>query len=114
MPPLPSGVILIWSGAIVDIPAGYILCNGAGGSPDLRNRFIVGAGDTYDPADTGGALTHAHDFTSDGHSHGPAGPPAIQAGSDQPQNSTTDTDSGTTDPASSLPPYYALAYIMKT
>lgn len=41
--PIPSGVILLWSGSIATIPAGWYLCNGSNGTPDLRNRFIVGA-----------------------------------------------------------------------
>ena len=40
---IPSGVILMWSGSIATIPTGWLLCNGSSGTPDLRNRFIVGA-----------------------------------------------------------------------
>ena len=40
---VPSGVIMMWSGSIATIPAGYVLCNGSNGTPDLRDRFIVGA-----------------------------------------------------------------------
>lgn len=40
---VPSGVILMWSGSIASIPAGYVLCNGSNGTPDLRNSFIVAA-----------------------------------------------------------------------
>jgi hypothetical protein len=42
--PIPSGGILLWSGSIGSIPAGYVFCNGNNGTPDLRDRFIVGAG----------------------------------------------------------------------
>ncbi len=56
---IPSGGIIMWSGAIVDIPSGWYLCNGSNGTPDLRNRFIVGAGDTYAVDATGGEATHA-------------------------------------------------------
>lgn len=52
---MPSGGIILWSGAIVDIPSGWYLCNGANSTPDLRNKFIVGAGDSYAVAATGGA-----------------------------------------------------------
>lgn len=45
-------MILIWSGAIVDIPAGWALCDGNNGTPDLRGKFIVGAGGILDPGDT--------------------------------------------------------------
>ena len=40
---IPSGVIVMWSGSIASIPSGWYLCNGSNGTPDLRNRFIIGA-----------------------------------------------------------------------
>lgn len=40
---IPAGCILMWSGAIADIPAGWVLCDGNNGTPDLRDRFVVGA-----------------------------------------------------------------------
>lgn len=46
------GIIVLWYGAIVDIPAGWQLCDGTNGTPDLRNKFIAGAGDTYAVDDT--------------------------------------------------------------
>jgi hypothetical protein len=39
----PSGGIIMWSGTIATIPSGWLLCNGSSGTPDLRNRFIIGA-----------------------------------------------------------------------
>jgi microcystin-dependent protein len=39
---VPAGAIMMWSGTVP--PAGWALCNGSGGTPDLRERFIVGAG----------------------------------------------------------------------
>lgn len=41
---VPIGTIVMWSGSITEIPSGWQLCDGTNGSPDLRNRFIVGAG----------------------------------------------------------------------
>lgn len=52
--PVPIGGIIMWSGSIASIPAGWALCNGSNGTPDLRNRFIVGAGSIYSPGNTGG------------------------------------------------------------
>lgn len=46
------GIICLWEGAIVDIPAGWQLCDGTNGTPDLRNKFVIGAGDTYAVNDT--------------------------------------------------------------
>jgi hypothetical protein len=67
--PIPSGAILLWSGSIGSIPAGYVLCNGNNSTPDLRDRFIVGAGSTYAVDATGGSAdatlpTHTHTATS--------------------------------------------------
>lgn len=65
---LPLGVIMIWSGSIATIPSGWSLCNGSGGTPDLRNRFVIGAGSTYAVNATGGATTAT--TSSDGaHTH---------------------------------------------
>ena len=44
---VPSGIIAIWSGASDNVPAGWYLCDGKNGTPDLRSKFIVGAGTTY-------------------------------------------------------------------
>lgn len=52
---VPSGAIMMWSGSIASIPSGWLLCDGTNGTPDLRDRFIVGAGDGYAVGDTGGA-----------------------------------------------------------
>ena len=76
--PIPAGGILLWSGSIGSIPAGYVLCNGSNGTPDLRDRFIVGAGSTYSVDATGGSanaivVSHTHTATSavtdSGHQH---------------------------------------------
>ena len=54
---LPAGVIVAWSGSQASIPSGWVLCNGSNSTPDLRNRFIVGAGSgsNYTPGNTGGS-----------------------------------------------------------
>jgi hypothetical protein len=67
--PIPAGGIFLWSGSIGSIPAGYVLCNGSNGTPDLRDRFIVGAGSTYAVDATGGSadatvVSHTHTATS--------------------------------------------------
>lgn len=50
------GMIMLWNGAVVDIPSGWHLCDGTVGTPDLRNKFVIGAGLAYNPDDT--ALTN--------------------------------------------------------
>ena len=46
---------MIWSGASNAIPSGWVLCNGSNGTPDLRNRFVVGAAGNYSVGNTGGS-----------------------------------------------------------
>jgi hypothetical protein len=50
----------MWAGLVANIPAGWLLCNGANGTPDLRDRFIVGAANGANPGATGGIGTHTH------------------------------------------------------
>lgn len=52
---VPAGCITLWSGAVANIPEGWALCDGQSGTPDLRGRFVLGAGGDYDPEETGGA-----------------------------------------------------------
>ena len=49
-----SGMIIAWSGAVSDIPTGFVLCDGNNSTPDLRDRFIIGAGNNFNPGNTGG------------------------------------------------------------
>jgi microcystin-dependent protein len=115
----PAGGIILWSGSIASVPSGWALCNGSSGTPDLRDRFIVGAGSTYAVNDTGGfntvtlttaqMPTHTHtnsvstvnlDHThtgsgntgdnSVGHNHGVSGTTAIQ-NADHGHSGATDT-----------------------
>lgn len=136
--PIPAGVITMWSGSVASIPAGWYLCDGSNSTPDLRNRFVVGAGSTYSVADTGGSAdaivvshTHSASVTDPGHTHayrtGAGGPPYDQVSiSSQSQYnvgtstlsattgiSVTNSTTGSSGTNANLPPYYALAYIMK-
>lgn len=52
-----KGMILLWSGATNTIPNGWALCNGQNGTPNLVDRFIVGAGSAYAVGATGGSST---------------------------------------------------------
>ena len=72
---VPVGGIIMWSGSASNVPGGWKLCNGSNNTPDLRNRFIVGAGDEYGVGNKGGqkevALTtnemprHYHEYVGD-------------------------------------------------
>jgi microcystin-dependent protein len=123
----------MWSGSVASIPSGWYLCNGSNSTPDLRNKFVVAAGSTYAVGDTGGSanaivVSHTHTVTDPGHLHtyDKATTTSVQSGTNTPcfvGNSSTNTGSATTgisiDSAgasgtnANLPPYYALAYIMK-
>ncbi len=128
---VPQGVIAMWSGSIKNIPSGWALCDGKNGTPDLRNRFIVGAGNSYAIGNTGGekevVLTIAQ---MPRHDHGVmeyAGPwksgvtnlnAHISASTNGWSSSFTSFTGGNTNGETvaheNRPPYYALAYIMKT
>lgn len=152
---IPSGLISMWSGTIATIPSGWYLCNGANGTPDLRNKFIVGADAdvtsiakttiTGVATQTGGskdaiAVSHTHTATSTstvtdpGHFHQSAGNGAPNGGGagscltnfgNSPNQtlsattgisvatSTTVASAGSSGTNANLPPYYALAFIMK-
>ena len=58
---IPAGLIAMWSGLLANMPAGWALCDGQNGTPDLRSKFVKGAAAGVDPGATGGAATHTHD-----------------------------------------------------
>lgn len=74
---MPRGIVSMWSGTLTDIPAGWALCDGTNGTPDLTDKFIVGAGGRWSPGDVGGtadavvvAHTHSASASNSGsHSH---------------------------------------------
>jgi hypothetical protein len=169
------GMIVLWSGTTVTIPTGWRLCDGGGGTPDLRDRFVIGAGNTYPVGGTGGTkdatlVSHSHTISSSSanagnhahtisgntggggsHSHtytgrsgstkvdnsGMIGAPSYPLASTTATTSTignhthsvsgststtgnhkhtitsTCGSAGTNGTGKNLPPYYALAYIMR-
>jgi len=150
---IPSGLISMWSGTIASIPSGWVLCNGSNSTPDLRNRFIIGAHSddvgvakttvTSSSTTTGGTKDaivvshthtatsvvtdpgHLHTFTNYSISNGGATTPVIGSSNVTATVSTnsavtgisvatTNSTEGSSGTNQNLPPYYALAYIMKT
>lgn len=144
---VPQGGIIMWSGAIADIPGGWFFCDGDNGTPDLRDRFIVGA--KQDDAgvaktnverilyQTGGMLSHSHmyetlehthELTEYGHEHYTSHYLEVGTGEGfYPWDYQYPTDLGYADivaessevftmiyDADVVPPYYALAFIMKS
>ena len=130
-----SGMIMLWSGSSASIPTGWVLCNGSSSTPDLRDRFVVGAGSTYAVGATGGSanaitVSHTHTITDPGHLHTETsvayGGQSAGAGGYNIYNSPTAPNTGTSTTGltvntsgssgtnANLPPYYALCYIMKS
>lgn len=97
---VPAGCILAWSGLEADIPDGFYVCDGANSTPDLRDRFVVGAGLNYTIGATGGSKSHVHDD--------PGGDGAIMR-----DNTDGRHSGGVTVEDEGVPPYYAVFYIMK-
>lgn len=61
---VPVGAIVIWSGTIDNIPSNWALCDGQDGRPDLRNKFVVGAGDRYNVNDIGAEIATSEGITN--------------------------------------------------
>lgn len=124
---IPPGAIILWSGAIADIPDGWVLCDGTSGAPDLTDRFVIhadaDAAGTRNVGDTGGEHTHtltiaempAHTHTlqaatgDGGYTRG-----VKDATSDEglPFDVINPAGGGNAHPI--INKFYALAYIMKT
>ena len=151
---VPIGSIVLWYGSVASIPTGWSLCNGTTvngyATPDLRNQFVVGAGDSYSVADSGGSSSttlttsqlpsHSHTATSSvsdpGHFHVYQNQVAVIDAGERPWPasnndcrlddanttsattgitvSTTIDNTGSGASIENRPPYYALAYIMRT
>lgn len=107
------GTIWEWAGSIASIPTGFVLCDGTEGTPDLRNKFVVGAGDSFAVNEVGGVTIHNHPFTGDGHTHDVATELEINPGAEIDDTTASTAITGTSDNKSQRPPFYALAYLMK-
>ena len=140
---IPAGLIAMWSGSIGSIPSGWYLCDGSNGTPNLTDRFIIGAGSTYAVNGTGGvssvtlttnnlpAHTHTATVTDPGHTHSSnaqqqnssnqlAGGGGFTTASATATINTattgisvTNASTGSGTSFSILNPYYALAFIQK-
>lgn len=144
-----TGMIIMWSGTIATIPSGWVLCDGTNSTPDLRDKFVIGASQdsggaartnvTGSLTQTGGTkdaivVSHSHTATDSGHTHSlsnprqpgggviggntntPAAAPngGVIATTDSGTANITVSTTGSSGTNQNLPPYYALAFIMKT
>ena len=118
-----SGMILMYTGTTA--PTGWALCNGSNGTPDLRDRFIVGSGSSYSVGNTGGSNSvnlnvnqipsHTHSYV--GHTYPGSGAEQNQSGGPEDRTSfnvgKTTGGSGGGQAHENRPPYYALCFIVK-
>ena len=115
-----TGMIIAWSGSTASIPTGFVLCDGNNSTPDLRDKFIIGAGNNYNVGATGGSkdailVSHSHTTLNFVARSGYAEPRNFGVGTDGNCNNTGGTDTqGESGTDKNLPPYHALCYIMKT
>lgn len=137
----PLGLIGMFEGLISNIPDGWVLCDGSNGTPDLRDKFIIGSSvDSGEQSVTsitgvntkiGGnkdaiVVAHTHDITDPGHTHTVVGAnngenasgtssSADDATKTTSKNTTgiTINSTGSSGTNANLPPYYALAFIMR-
>ena len=148
----PYGAIVIWSGDPASLPTGWVLCDGTNSTPDLRDKFVINAGNTYTKGASGGTANitltntelpaHRHYTTTSSHSHAHSirtefgrsrgiNYTAINGQYMQAANSNAfisnhpfkgrahthvhyASNTGGNSSFSNIPPYYALAFIMKT
>ena len=74
---VPRGIITMWSGAVNTVPSGWALCDGTNGTPNLKDKFVLGAGSVYSVGGTGGEAAHtlitaempSHTHVQDAHGH---------------------------------------------
>ena len=120
-----SGMIIMWNSTVASIPTGWVLCDGNNSTPDLRNRFVVGAGTggNYSPGDTGGAnsvtLTldqipaHTHTWDRQDVSINNGYRPWPANNNDCSRSTQNTGSAGGGQSHENRPPYYALMFIMK-
>ena len=123
---VPTGVILMWSGSVGTIPTGWALCDGTSGRPDLRDRFVLGAGNDFAVGATGGERTHTltkAEIPPHAHTYNTAAmdDDDTTGGTQTPRSMTVGTNTGDGSAGgllgqahNNMPPYYALCFIIKT
>lgn len=120
---LPVGIIAIWSGSSENVPDKWQICDGTNGTPNLKDKFVLGAGTEHTIGETGGEENHIltveempkHYHTMDANASGTSagqmhGEIIIKSdGATKRASSSV----GGNQPHNNMPPYYTLCYIMK-
>ena len=117
-----TGMIIAWYGSIASIPSGFVICDGNNNTPDLRDKFIIGAGNNYAVDATGGQAdaivpNHTHPTTFDNKKYFPGGGStsvSFGGAGGYPADTFSMDNTGGGGAHENRPPYYALCYIMKT
>ncbi len=123
---VPVGGIVLWSGDLEAIPVGWALCDGENETPDLRSRFVVGAGSDYEVHATGGESYVSLSVSQiPAHTHGVGYTPTpnveifgssvitVNQIAEGGLSTALTGSAGSGMPHENRPPYYALAYIMR-
>ena len=122
--PMPNGLIVAWTGSLAEVPSGWAVCDGSDGTPDLRDRFVLGLG-AGAPGETGGSDAHDHGAESDETSlttgtASPGGRSCSYPGcwctmkAYTASHSHDFTHGHTMAEDTMLPPYYEVIYLMNT
>lgn len=109
---VPIGFITWWAGSVLGVPSGWRLCDGNNGTPDLTDKFVVGAAGSYIVGTEGGDVNHLHFFGFNSHRHYVVSGDDIAGGAGFREGIGYRDGVGTADSSDSLPPYYSLAYLM--
>jgi len=118
-----SGFIGLWHGTIVNIPSGYVICDGNNSTPNLLDRFVSSVPNAgTNPGGTGGVSihtlaegeipSHAHSYTLPSTQAGQLG-----GGGDTLFKNSTTPNTGLTGGGGAhenRPKWYEVAFIMKT
>jgi Phage Tail Collar Domain len=106
-----TGMILMWSGSVNAVPSGWALCNGQNGTPNLVDRFILGASEDAS-ARAGGTSSHSHS-TGQGNNATRDVLTGVAAAGKNFDNVSDEVHSHSVSESSHVPPFYKLAFIMK-
>ena len=128
----PRGIIIPYFNTLKNLPSDWLVCDGTNGTPDLRNRFVIGAGRNYGFKSTGGEKTvtlnrqtipnHSHNLFSHNPGFGcgdsssvgiTAGFPSRDGWPDYRSYVSNHDKNRKTEPHNNMPPYYSMFYIMR-